>query len=726
HWMVNEGTESDWTGLSPDNAVDAPECQRGPDRLPLKSSDWNRVKLAIAGGTLQMTLNDVLVFERPLAATDSRLFGLFRDSETPSQVRNVILRGDWPERLDDATKVDLLAAARASSDQNIAQFERAVITEKHFSGPPWERLNTLSDLPAAVRYERLIADVLPSVSTPVWRLGGTFSPANPPPVVTGYGIEPSPSSPRSHVGGRIVSAARLLVETAKELDRLDELAATIEAAPPASAFDERNRLALKALVAIEQNDLDAAASDLDTLLPLLAKVPPSSNEDDRWPELIVADAALDHTSLVKPATALLDRLVAEQLQKGAQETVGYLWQRHARRLRGEAQALFETGLSRGELPDAPPLVHWRSVEFGRAEDRGPGEPRPLWQLRPNGDVAHRGGPHWDFLHLTTPLRGDVEIRCQLHISGWREAHLRVADLAAVPRYDRQNYYLRRYGRADDVRPLSSPIDFGDEGAWCDYRAVVKDGVFTAWANDVKMHEQKLDPNYDPWITIAAIGQTNGAVRNVTIAGTPTVPDEVAMSASPGLSGWRGYYPGRMVGDGVHWQKVGEEIRASKRSSGTTSEETLVYHRPMLEDGEIEYEFFYKPGETLVHPALDRLVFLLDPAGVKVHWMTDGKFDRTGVAERNESDESEHRIGPKELPLKPDAWNALKLSLEGDVATVTLNGEAVCKRPLEATNQRAFGLFHYADKTNCRIRNIRWRGDWPKVLPPADELFATVE
>ncbi len=726
HWMVHEGNDGDWTGLPPNNAAEAPDSRRGPEQLPLKSGDWNHVRLAVTGGTLQITLNGVLVFERPIAGTDSRLFGLFRNAEEAVQVRNVVLRGDWPERLDDATKADLLAAVPASTDPKIAKYERAVITEEHITGPAWERLTMLAGLPADTRYERLVAGVLPSDSTPVWRLGGAFSPANPAPTVTGYGIEPLPSAPRSHVGGRIVSAARLLVETAKELDRIDDLVATIDAAPRGSGSDDRNRLALKALVAIERGDLDAATDHLEALLPLLSAVPPATDAHGRWPELIVADAALDHADLVSPALALLEELVAGQLQREAQKSVNVLWQHHARRLRGEAQALTETGLLRSELPDAPPFLHWRSVEFGRAEDRAAGAVRPLWQLRTNGEIIHRGGPHYEFLHLTTPLAGDFEIRCELQLSGWREAGVHIADIAAMPRFDRKSYNLHEYDRTRTAKPMPTPVEFDDSNPWYDYRAAIKDGTYTAWVNGVKIHEQKLETGYGPWITIAAVAQTNGGIRNFRIIGNPTVPDEVAISAAPTLSGWQSYHAGPMTGEQAYWQKRGEEIYGRKRDSGNTNEEALVYHRPMLEDGEIEYEFYYKPGETLVHPALDRLVFLLDPDGVKIHWMTDGKLDRTGLAERNETDEPEHRLGPTPLPLKPDAWNSLTLSLKGDVATVALNGQAVFKRPLESTNQRTFGLFHYIDRTNCRVRDIRMRGDWPRQLPPAGELFATAE
>src|SRR5439155_17424932 len=67
------------------------------------------------------------------------------------------------------------------------------------------------------------------------------------------------------------------------------------------------------------------------------------------------------------------------------------------------------------------------------------------------------------------------------------------------------------------------------------------------------------------------------------------------------------------------------------------ENIIRYHRPMLEDGEVRYEFFYDPDPkvpTIVHPALDRLVCLVEPSGVKIHWLTDGRWDRTGLSPGN--------------------------------------------------------------------------------------------
>jgi hypothetical protein len=56
-----------------------------------------------------------------------------------------------------------------------------------------------------------------------------------------------------------------------------------------------------------------------------------------------------------------------------------------------------------------------------------------------------------------------------------------------------------------------------------------------------------------------------------------------------------------------------------------------------------------------------------------------------------------------------------LKLTGDKVSLELNGGAIFERTLEATNQRSFGLFHYADETEARARNVTHEGNWPRSL-----------
>jgi len=86
-------------------------------------------------------------------------------------------------------------------------------------------------------------------------------------------------------------------------------------------------------------------------------------------------------------------------------------------------------------------------------------------------------------------------------------------------------------------------------------------------------------------------------------------------------------------------------------------------------------------------------------------------------------EAGNRRGPDRLPFKEQGWNHLKLALAGNKVTVRLNDTIVYERELEPTNHRIFGLFHYADETEVRVRNVKYRGQWPKTLPAPEELLA---
>jgi hypothetical protein len=87
---------------------------------------------------------------------------------------------------------------------------------------------------------------------------------------------------------------------------------------------------------------------------------------------------------------------------------------------------------------------------------------------------------------------------------------------------------------------------------------------------------------------------------------------------------------------------------------------------------------------------------------------------------NVFDEPQHRRGPAPLPLKERDWNRVALKLVGDVVSLTLNDQLIYERPLEATNQRTFGFFHYADETELRVRDVNYSGQWPRTLPPVNQ------
>jgi hypothetical protein len=71
-------------------------------------------------------------------------------------------------------------------------------------------------------------------------------------------------------------------------------------------------------------------------------------------------------------------------------------------------------------------------------------------------------------------------------------------------------------------------------------------------------------------------------------------------------------------------------------------------------------------------------------------------------------------------LKEKEWNKVKLPFRGDAVSLAVNGTDAAKLTIPADGTRLFGLFHYSDRSACRVRKIVYRGDWPKVLARVDD------
>ena len=200
--------------------------------------------------------------------------------------------------------------------------------------------------------------------------------------------------------------------------------------------------------------------------------------------------------------------------------------------------------------------------------------------------------------------------------------------------------------------------------------------------------------------------------------TRSIPEKLKLSALPDLTGWLADEYGEaerpMTRNGT---SAARRSRAGcdENHAGSKQESVLRYHRPMLEDGRIDYEFYFDPGKVMVHPAIDRLAFLIEPER-RQDPPTDRRrlrADRPGRRQRLRR-AARIRRGTGSIPLKPQAWNRLALRLAGDKVTIELNGQPIFERRLEPENQRTFGLFHYADETQVRVRNVTYEGNWPRA------------
>ncbi|MGZ0171065.1 MAG: DUF1583 domain-containing protein [Planctomycetales bacterium] len=593
----------------------------------------------------------------------------------------------------------------------------------------------LADRSGEDRYRMLADWVVPGRSHLHFRLQGSFTPANP---AAASGVDDELSKDqltfaashkltRVQFGGNLVSPAFDLVDVAKELGRLDDLRSRVEQIETTNDLDQRARLALLSIIDVARGN-DSAATRSFTQLFDVFRASDHGKISERWPETLAMSYGLRHAPHLKMAGELLylnyEKFVNDlhDWRKPGDD----VWDGHLFSLLGKYQLREADETSASHLLKPPSLKKWAPVSHFTAETRGQGLPPSHWHWD-GQQVSSVSGHFQDFLMFRSPLQGNFEVECEVSSTNWREMELLVAGRWIGTYWNRAAFEI---GNVRVQRPrisLKQPLSrFGE---WSRYRVVVRDGVYSMFFNGRKLHEEKIGDTFDPWIAIRSEARSLGAVRDLRITGNPIVPESVDLAAMKALPGWVPYYQEVVSDDGAWRQESNDGVfgivgRRTFELAGSIRESLLTYHRPMLEDGTIEYEFFYEPGTSHVHPAMDHLAFLLDPTGVDIHRATDGVYERSDLGPDNQSSEPKNRRGAERLPLKIQDWNAVRLTLRGDTVILVLNGAPIYERKLEPTNQRTFGLFHYSDQTEARVRNIVWRGEWPKTIPllPEQELF----
>lgn len=722
HWTTDRNDVDPWTGLAGDNIADEPENRRGPQPLPLKRGEWNGVRIRLENDVAILELNGSEIYRRTIESWNDRTFGFQYDPRrAAARVRNVVLSGNWPERLAPDRLANLLVPPDEGPAAASTRRAREAIVDDFYISLDGENIQRRARaLPLAQRYAFLRAWVCPSPEHRDFRLQGSFTPTSPPVVdPAGTAAAKSVTGRRVVTGGELTAPVLDLLAAAGEANKLDEIAGLVAQSPAETLYEQRNRLAMLALVSMAQGNAPSAATYFRQLLPLAGQLDVDTPNHMRWPELVVAIEGFEFQELQRPAFELLDAMTTL-----ARKSASRLWENLVRTHRDRARFLSEFQGNRVPLGADPAARQWSRVTHGTAMSHGTGLPPAHWQSA-RGEALHVGGHSRDYLYFQSPLEGNFEVQCRLTLRDSRAAQITWGGTLIGLRDSLAACELSHYGRADADGGINPALEISEE--WYDYRLVVRNGTQTAYVNGRKIREQAVSARPDAWLAVHSLGPLGGRIRDLRISGTPTIPERLELSALPDLTAWLSdYYAETIAGENPDWRKEGEEIIGRKRDdiAGSRRQSLLRYHRPLLEDGTLEYEFQFIPGKTHVHPALDRLAFLIEPAGIRLHRLTDAQWERTGLAHDNVLDEPADRRGPPKLPLRENDWNRLVLSLKGDIVSLALNGDLVYERALEPTNQRNFGLFHYADESEVRVRNIAYRGDWPRTLPlPADQELA---
>ncbi len=618
-------------------------------------------------------------------------------------------------------------------------FEEEVLADNVFA----VRQGARSLAPEA-RYEFLRAWVLPKHGS--IRLFAKLTPAEPVPLVrdehpfdqSRLDVAAKKGQQRVPTGGNLVSPVYDLIDTAQQLNWLDALRAEVLALPVSGEIPERGQLCLLALIEMARGDEKAAAVAADQLFARLA-TGAAPKLIDRMPETLFVWAAAERGMLLMEAERFLVPIWDNQIRVAKNSGPGE-WDRMMPVLLGRVRHARQYGLPAAQPFNSPmPLVTWHGATRKHSWSNGSGVPAAHWQLVDRTAVCLSRHDE-ESLFFGTPLRGDFTVECLCTGFGYRDSHPSVAGTWIAPVYKQQTVAIGDVLTVRPQIPISSNLSQLDD--FVRYRIEVKDHVCSRFINGRLVHTETLPAEHDPWVAIRVPNFGHGHVRDVRITGSPTIPERITLSEfktpayaeplPPGLRfrpishlyGWMPWHDELWKPELQSWQlevdEAGQTVIVGRRQpdhAGVGDERLLRYHWPLVWDSEVSYEFFYREGASLVHPAIGRKAFLLNRAGVQTHWISNGVWDQSALDPLNATPASGR---PATLPMKPDAWNTASLRIKGDTVHLQLNGVSVTQWELEPTNDRTFGLFYDCGQTEARVRNVVLEGNWPKTLPPADE------
>ena len=741
--------------LSPAQTVPAPGALGA---VPLIPNAWNRAVLAVDAGRLTLSVNDVPVLERDLsagagtphgAAHPDRLFGFAPSPGRGAEVRNAVLSGDWPTELPENWKTNLLLipeltggpadpfAAHTMDAASMAHGRRVVALMGHgeVSRATWELLVAAEALPAEARLRLLAAQALPLPHDPFWRGDWAFSPADPPPGTTLPGVENPTEGRRVPTGGKLLSPILSLIDTAAELGRLDDLKAFAERIPVTSVDAAAHKAALLAILAARTGgDVAPHVEHLEEYLSGLTK------ESENWrsrPVLIaargLADAAVADpgNDAAKGAAARL----AEGFAKTFQNNFGGVWtvpKRQARAVLADLETEQPVGEGWVVAPDVSLLKAVRGLPAAR------------WTRADDGDavaINHWAGGERDRLFAVRPAApgpgGPLTVTAEPTVGWFKVIRVLSGGLGAQLEATRDQASVRSLTEQRARPKLAKKID-GDR-----YRLAqsVAPDRFAAEIDGKRIWETPLGTDqFDaplPFVALQARGDHGGSVRGLTMSGDATVPESVNLLPhdSPRIPDWwidaygdenNDRTTAGWVRDQHGLYSGGESIGAV---GGMDGETLLVFPRPLAAAREtVRFEFLHQADGNAdgtqadmagVHIALGRMAFVLTDEGVRIHRITAGALDPAPLAADNLTEEPENRRGPESPDLSHGKWQTLELKVEGDTATLSLDGEAIYERPIAPANRRTFGLFRWAGDREVRVRNVTLTGDWqeaPAAVP----------
>ncbi|MEM9703220.1 MAG: hypothetical protein AAF907_12325, partial [Planctomycetota bacterium] len=520
--------------------------------------------------------------------------------------------------------------------------DMALVGHPGVGGGIYELLIAAEKLPPEDRFRLLAEVVLPLPVDPYWRSDHRFSPADPPPGTDLPGERPPEAGRRVPTGGRMLSPAAMLLETAAELGRLEELAETAASLPAPPGLSSAKQAGLLAAIAARTGG--DPAPHVKRLEDYLSGLKKDARKWEPPPVLIaarnLADAAQADPSNVAARDAA--RRLSESYLKTFQNNFGGDWFV----LKRQARDVLADTLENPPLGEA-----WVAAPEASLLRASQGAPAARW-VGLEGDpfaVDHRTGGERDRLFAVRPLSragdGALSLTATPAVGWFRNVRVMLNGLGVQLDPGRDAVSARSHSkRLGKPAKLKQPLKDGSQ----DYELTqtLTDSAFTAsidgfgevWTRSLK---EKSSEGPLPFLALQARGDYgDGGVRGLSLSGKIETPETVdLLPADHGRipDWWLDAYSaetgaGRNV-SGWLWKDDGLSARAKpvKQSGGPDEETLLVFPRPLAASKEtVRFEFFDEADAGAaaegsdaigadragVHVALGRIAFVLTDAGVR--------------------------------------------------------------------------------------------------------------
>ncbi|WP_158520965.1 DUF1583 domain-containing protein [Fuerstiella marisgermanici] len=523
-------------------------------------------------------------------------------------------------------------------------------------------------------------------------------------------------------GGVLVSPVYDLLAVAESLGHLDELRHRVAAVRSEDAQQQRAKAALLAMIAMYLRDDDAAFQQIDQLKKLVQGYVPRTVQE-QWPETLLVFADVHHFPQSHFAPDLPEYLYEQRTRKGIPQHAEE-WHAHI------ASLMMKNAVQRRPAAKAisqDQFKLWIPSERHRHHTRGSGLPAATW-IWSTEKGEHVTGHEDDYLFFASPLRGDFDVDADISPIG-RTQVLSAGELLGQT-WGGASLFEGNVRHGIKARKLNQPL--AKLGKWIHYRAAYRGDECRVYLNGRLMKVIPRPATADPWIAFRSWSRNDANFRDVRITGRPVVPESIDL-INPDLTGWWTYYGESYGYELAAWNVTASpdgpgEIVGTKNSrlAGTWCEHLLRYIRPLGQQSTVEYEFYFSPGSANAFPAIDRTAFAITPQKVLTHAITDGTYEQSTASPVLAEYDTSLSTQPAALPLRANEWNRMKVQINKQLVRLELNGEFVGEYELAADNSRHFGFFHFADRDELRVRNVKLTGHWPIKVPPlAEQEFVDI-